>query len=164
MNNFDFNTYDNILDMVGYNGFIDRLGNFYRVCKIKSGNINDSHNEWAIEYLKKVHNVNDLKFSPTNSALIELINLSGPAELLVNCFGFVYYSHDFIFHKPVIRLPNPKVANYKATEEQLNILFFLMRFSGEITDIPIFNEEDVYSYEGQNDYSYVKRIEKKFSK
>lgn len=160
MSNLDFNKYDNIVDMVGYNGFIDRYGNFYKVSKTIDNNVRDSHNSWASEYLKEELDVRQFKFNPTNSALIELLNLSGPAEILVNCFGYVYYSHDFAFHKPIIKLPNPKIANYKVTEEQLNVLFFLMRLNKENVNIPIFTEEDIYTYEGQCDNSYVKKLKK----
>ena len=110
----DFKPYDDALSALGYDGFIDRYGNFYKVCKKRKKGMEDTHNEWAEKFIKEKLNIKDFKFNPTTSALFTLTKLSGPAEVLIHCFGYVYYSHDPIYYKPIIKLPNPKISNYKA--------------------------------------------------
>ena len=160
---YDFNKYDDVVDIHGYEGFIDRNGCFYKVVKRgekitdENGNIRNSHNNWAEAYLKTIMNINNFKFNPTASALFTLTKLSGPAEILVHCFGFVYYSHDPYYYKPIIKVPNPKIANYKVTEEQLDMLFSIMVMNKEKTNIPIFFNEDDTDYLGRDDqYNYKK--------
>ena len=119
---YDFNKYDDVMEIYRYEGFIDRYGNFYKVCKRgekitdEHGRVRDSHNRWAEAYLREKMNIKDFKFNPTASALFTLTSLNGPAEILIHCFGYVYYSHDPLYYKPIIKVPNPKIANYKATE------------------------------------------------
>lgn len=150
----DFKPYDDILDVVGYEGFIDRNGNFYKVGLKRKKSIKDTHNEWAEKFMKEKLNVKDFKFNPTTSALLTLTTLSGPAEILVHCFGYVYYSHDLLYYSPIIKLPDPKVSNYKVTQEQLDTLYLIMKLHRENTDIPIFNDDDEYNYDNDNDYEY----------
>lgn len=160
---YDFNKYDDVIEINRYEGFIDRNGYFYKVCKRgekitdESGRVRDSHNKWAEAYLKDKMNIKDFKFNPTASALFTLTKLNGPAEILIHCFGFVYYSHDPYYFKPIIKTPNPKIANYKATEEQLDMLFSIMVMNKENTNIGIFmgEEED---YLGRDDIENYKRI------
>ena len=153
----DFTPYDDAIDAKGYDGFIDRYGNFYKVCKKSKKGIEDSHNEWADKFIKERLNIKDFKFNPTASALFTLTKLSGPAEILIHCFGYTYYSHDPIYYKPIIKLPNPKIANFKVTNEQLDMLFFVMRLHNENTDIPIFFEEEEYNETSKIDCGYQKR-------
>ena len=148
----DFTPYDDALNTKGYDGFIDRYGNFYKVCKTNKKSIIDSHNEWAERYIKEKLNIKDFKFNPTTSALFTLTKLSGPAEILIHCFGYVYYSHDPIYYTPIIKLPDPKISNYKVTNEQLDMLFLIMRLNKENTDIPIFLEEDEYNESSNLNY------------
>jgi hypothetical protein len=151
---YDFNKYDDATQVNRYEGFIDKNGYFYKVCKRgqkitdETGRIRDSHNLWAEAFLREKLNVKDFKFNPTASALLTLSRLSGPAEILIHCFGFVYYSHDPVFYKPIIKVPDPKISNYKATEEQLDTLYTIMLLNNEkdYTNNSIFFGEDEYDY------------------
>ena len=147
---FDFNKYDDVALIKDYDGFIDKYGNFYKVCprmkKLRKEIRKDSHNEWAQQFITEKLNIKDFKFNPTTSALFTLSTLRGPAEILVHCFGYVYYSHDSVFHKPIIKLPNPKIANYKITDDQLNTLYLIMTMNKEDTNIPIFFGEEEFDY------------------
>lgn len=163
---YDFNKYDDALNVYRYEGFIDRNGYFYKVCKRgekitdESGKVRDSHNEWAEAFLKERMNIKDFKFNPTASALITLTNLSGPAEILIHCFGYVYYSHDPVYCKPIIKVPNPKIANFKVTEEQLDMLYTIMLLNNEkkYTNIDIFFGEESYDYCGKEDKENSKKL------
>ena len=144
---FDFNKYDDAIDVKGYDGFIDKLGNFYKVCKKNKKANSDSHNVWAEKYIREKLKITDLKVNNTVSMLLGLSKLSGPAEVLINCFGYVYYSHDPFFHGPIIKIPNPKIAGYKVTEEQLDMLSMVMILNNEDTNIPIFfDDNEEYTY------------------
>ena len=160
---YDFNKYDDVMEIYRYEGFIDKNGYFYKVAKRglpirdENGKIRDSHNSWAEAYLKEKLKIIDFKFNPTTSALFSLTKLSGPAEILVHCFGFVYYSHDPLYYKPIIKAPNPKIANCKVTEEQLDMLYSLMVLNKESTNIPIFMGDEV-DYLGNDDDINYKRI------
>lgn len=153
----DFNKYDDVMEVRGYDGFIDRNGNFYKVCKKRKKMAEDTHNEWAEVFLKEKLDMSEFKFNPTTSALFTLVSLSGPAEILVNCFGYVYYSHEPIYYKPIIKLPDPKISNYTVTKEQLDMLYLVMAYNQENTDIPIFyGELDNYEYSGLDEYNNQK--------
>ena len=124
----------------------------------EKGVLRDSHNKWAEVYLKEKLNIKNFKFNQTASALLTLAALNGPSEILIHCFGYVYYSHDPIYFKPIIKIPDPKIANYKVTEEQLDMLFYLMILNKENTNIPIFfNDEDI-DYLGRDDNESYKKI------
>lgn len=162
---YDFNKYDDSMEIYRYEGFIDRNGYFYKVAKRgekildENGKIRDSHNNWAEAYLKEKMNIKNFKFNPTASALFTLTSLSGPAEILIHCFGYVYYSHDPAYFKPIIKVPNPKISNYKATEEQLDMLFSIMVLNKENTNISIFfNDEEDVDYLGRDDQENYRRI------
>lgn len=145
----DFNKYDDVVEVKNYNGFIDRLGNFYKVSGKRTKIDSDSHNEWAEAYLKEKLDVKDFKVKPTASMLLTLSKLNGPASILINCFGFVYYSHDPFCHKPIIKAPDPKIANFKITEEQIDMLFKLMFINRENTDVLMdFEEGTITDYCG----------------
>lgn len=161
---YDFKAYDDAMEIHRYEGFIDRNGNFYKVCKRgekitdEKGIVRDSHNKWADAYIKEKLNIKNFKFNPTASALLTFISLNGPAEILIHCFGYVYYSHDPVYYKPIIKAPDPKIANYKATEEQLDMLFSLMVINKENTNIPIFFNDDDIDYLGRDDNKNYKKI------
>ena len=155
----DFNKYDDAIEVKGYDGFIDRYGNFYKVCKKKKKMLEDTHNDWAEVFLREKIKMREFKFNPTTSALFTLVSLRGPAEILVNCFGYAYYSHDPIYYKPIIKIPNPKISGYTVTEEQLNMLYLIMTYNHEDMDIPIFYSDcDTYEYSGLNDDSKQKKM------
>ena len=148
----DFKKYDDVVEIKDYNGFIDRLGNFYKVSTRKTNPFEDSHNEWAEQYMKEKLNIKEFDFKQTTSMLLALSKLSGPASILVNCFGFVYYSHDPFCHKPIIKAPDSKIANFKITEEQVNMLFQVMFINMENTDVLMdFEEGTITDYCGLDD-------------
>ena len=157
---FDFNKYDDAIKVFKFNGFIDELGNFYKVGLKKNKNFTSNfHNEWASKFIKENLNIKDFKFNPTTSALFTLVSLNSPSEILVNCFGYVYYSHDPLYYKPIIKIPNPKIANYKVTEEQLNMLYSIMTLNKEDTDISIFYDDNtLYNYTAIEDDGYQKKL------
>ena len=142
----DFNKYDDVIDMIGYDGFIDKSGNFYRVGLKRKKGLKNTHNDWAEKFMKEKLNTTYFNFNPTVSALLTLSKLSGPTDILVDCFGYVYYSHDPIYYNPIIKLPDPKICDQKATEEQLVSLFMLMTLHKENTDIPIFYDDETFDY------------------
>lgn len=161
---YDFNKYDDALEIYRYEGFIDRLGNFYKVSKRgekifdEKGRVRDSHNNWAEAYLREKMNIKNFKFNPTASALFTLAKLNSPAEILIHCFGFVYYSHDPVYYKPIIKPPDPKIANYKVTEDQLNMLFSIMLLNKENTNISIFfGDDDSFDYYDNEDIKNYKK-------
>ena len=139
----DFNKYDDVVEIKDFNGFIDRLGNFYKVSKKKTNFNEDSHNEWAEVYMKEILKIKDFKLQPTTSMLLALSKLNGPTSILINCFGFVYYSHDPFCYKPIIKAPDYKIANHKITEEQVNTLFKIMLLNMENTDVLMDFEEGI---------------------
>lgn len=152
---FDFEKYDDANQVKDYDGFIDKLGNFYKVCKRNKKIYEDSHNKWAEQFIKEKLNISDFKLNPSVSMLLCLSKMNGPAEILIHCFGFVYYSHDPIYLKPIIKVPNPKIASYKVTKEQLDMLSMVMLLNNEDINIPIFfDDNEEYSYCGLDDNKY----------
>lgn len=148
---FDFNKYDDVTKVYRYNGFIAPDGSYYKVCSKNSDFRKDTHNMWAETFIKEKLNIKEFKFNPTASAIITLSKLSGPADILINCFGYVYYSHEPIYYKPIIKIPNPKMSGIKCSEEQLNTLYMLMLLNNEDTNNPILNGEDEYNYCGYDE-------------
>lgn len=130
MSNFDFTPYDDVANYNKYDGFFDQEGRFYKVKLRRSSMFSNGHNEWAEQYMKE-HNMSKLDIPHTYSALLNLSKLNGPAEVLINCYGFAYYGHDPIYYKPIIILPDPKIAGYKATSEQIESLFKIMLLNNE---------------------------------
>lgn len=105
----DFNKYDDAVAVKDYDGFIDKDGNYYKVVLRREKGSKDSHNIWAENFLKDNIDINNLKLDLTYSTIFKLVELRGPAEVLINCLGFVYYSHDTLYCKPIIKLPNPRI-------------------------------------------------------
>lgn len=128
MNNFDFNSYD--LDISKYyDGFIDSDGRFYRVKK--KGMNEDLHNKWAFMYIHSSNdstkiqiNINCL-FSPNN------FNIKSFTDLLIDVFGFTYYSHDSIYLKPIIRFPNPVISDKRASCNQVEAIVKILKINNE---------------------------------
>lgn len=141
----DFKAYDDMLECCRYDGFFDTNGKYYKVKLRNSNMMIDSHNNWAEEFIKGKIDVSKINMKATNSLLFGLSRISGPASLLVHCYGFVYYSHDPIYHKPIIILPNEKIAGHRVTDQQLNSLFEMMMINKENPyNNPIFlNDGDI---------------------
>lgn len=150
--NYDFNQYNNMEECKRYNGFFDQDGNFYRVNLKNSLNMALTHNTWADKYLKENLKLSEITFNPSYSLIDRLRQITSPSELLVNGYGFVYYSHDPMRFKPIIIKPNPSVAGKRITKEQLDKLFEIMILNNENPFFnPIFTEEEVYEYNGLDD-------------
>lgn len=151
----DFKPYDDLVKIIGYDGFIDQKGNFYKVCPKRKKSSSDSHNLWAEAYMREKFKISDFKISNDISTLLALSKLSGPAEVLINCFGYIYYSHDPFYYAPIIKLPNPKISKYTATKEQLDMLYEIMYLNNENVDIPIFYEDNkTYDYCDIDEYKF----------
>lgn len=151
MSNLDFNKYDDIIDIKDYEGFISPRGYFYKVALNKDKSRKIDHNLWAEEYLKNnlkvFKNVNYI-----NSGLFTLSKVSSPSDLLVNILGFVYYSHDIDYNKPIIKLPNPMYNGCSMTKEQDELLYSIMMINNEHPESnPIFLDDEVYNYVGMNE-------------
>lgn len=143
----DFNKYDDILKIKGYDGYIDQDGNFYRVKQKLRATCN--HEIWAEEYLKKnPTKYNDIKVE--DSLLLNLVKLNTCTEKLIHLYGFVYYSHDELLFKPIIKLPNPKIFGRRVTASQLDTLYGILLINNENTNIPIF-DGDTLDYVGLED-------------
>ncbi len=156
---FDFNKYDDASLIHNYDGFIDQNGNYYKVSHRRQSKNIDSHNEWAKAFLKQKLNIDDYNFNKFYSSIFSSVLLNGPAEILINCFGYVYYSHDAIIYKPIIKLPNPKILNYRVTQEQLDMLYSVMLYNNEDTNISIFyDDNDEYTYCGIEDGGYQRKF------
>lgn len=154
----DFNKYDDALKVKDYDGFIDKQGNFYKVALRRNKNNINNHDTWAEKFLKDYINISNLNLDLNYPTIFKLVELKGPSEVLINCLGYVYYSHDPILYKPIIKLPNPKIFGYKATEEQLDMLYNIMLLNKEDINIPIFyDEDDEYDYCGLDENNYKRR-------
>lgn len=75
----DFKQYSNPEDMVGYLGFIDPLGNFYRVREIDDPEWEKPHNTWARQFLN-IHGLEREK------------DMTDSLTLIKN-YGFILCSH-----------------------------------------------------------------------
>lgn len=156
----DYKLYDDIKDSIGYDLFIDKNGKFYRIKKRLDKN-STSHEKWADEYLRMNNiNIDTSKFQ--SSIIFKLSNLKTSTDKLINYCGFVYYSHDHCYYKPIIELPNPAIYGNRVTENQLDTLFGVMMVNNENTNIPIF-EGETLKYVCMNDeVDYEENRIKKF--
>ena len=144
----DYKLYDDYNDAKGYDLFIAPNGEFYRIKK-RLDKSNISHETWAEEYIK----LNNIKIDVSKfqtSIIFRMNNLRTATSKAIHCLGFIYYSHDHIYYKPIIELPNPKVYGNCVTDAQLDTLYAVMLINNENTDIPIF-EGDTLRYVGMND-------------
>ena len=132
----DFTKYDDVLKMKGYDGYIDPQGHFYRVKMRLRPTCN--HEIWAEEYLK-TNALNCRDIAVSESLILNLVTLKTYTEKLIHLHGFIYYSHDELLYKPIIKLPNPKIFGKRATEEQMDALYSIMLINNEKTNIPIFD-------------------------
>ena len=141
---FDMKKYDDINLIKDCDLFIDPSGYFYKIKPIKGISILN-HNTWSKKYLDNLKYTFNHKFSP--------------AEIMVHLFGFVYYSHDQLKYKPIIKTPNPRYFNVSSSPEQLNSLFNVMMVNGENPfNVPmLMGEENIYDYEEINDNQFQKK-------
>ena len=156
-NQFDFNRYDDLLEIHKYNGFIDQDGYFYKVSPRNHQGMKIDHNLWARAYVK-AHGDKFKRMDFSASGLFTLSQISSEVDVMVHIYGFVYYSHDELYYKPIIKCPNPKYNNFIKSAKQEDMLFNIMLLNNENPfDNPIFNDKDVYNYEGLNDEFKIRR-------
>lgn len=156
---FDFNRYDDLVDIYKYNGFIDQDGYFYKIGPKNHSNTGIEHNLWARAYVK-THGDKFKRMDFSASGLFTLSQISSEVDVLVHLYGFVYYSHDDMYYKPIIKCPDPKYNNLIITEEQENMLFDIMLLNNEDPfNNPIFKSDcdKVYKYVGLNDEPFGRR-------
>lgn len=146
--------------------FIDQDGLYYQVKRtISKSRIN--HNVWAEQYLHEINDKN-LSIDIYSGDYVEQImkikerlrNLS-PAELLVHKYGFLYYSHDELLYKPIIKVANPSYYNIRVSEEQLDSLFEIMVLNNENPfNVPmLMGDNSIYDYvEEERGKTYGKKL------
>lgn len=150
-NQFDFSRYDDILDIHNYNGFIDQEGNFYKVSRKNHPKSKIDHNLWAREYVR-THGDRFRRMDFSASGLFTLSQISSEVDVMVHIYGFVYYSHDDYYYKPIIKVPDPKYNKLMKSKQQDDLLFNIMLLNNEDPfHNPIFTSDTVYSYDGLND-------------
>ena len=133
---------------IKYDGFIAPNGDFYIVKEKRNSMSLVGHNEWAQQYMK-IKKLKNFQAQQTYSMLLALSKLNGPAEYLIHCFGFVYYSHDPLLYKPIIILPNKAIFGYSATSYQLETLYDIMLLNKEKPEkIELFTDSNIYEYSG----------------
>ena len=154
-NKFDFNQYDDIVDICHYNGFIDQDGNFYKVSPKSHSKSRVDHNLWAREYVK-AHGDRFSRMDFSASGLFTLSQISSEVDVMVHIYGFVYYSHDSLYCKPIIKCPDPKYNNFLMSRKQEELLYNIMLLNEEQPyNNPIFNNDNVYKYIGLNDEKII---------
>lgn len=140
----DFNKHDDILKIKDYDGFISPDGYFYKVKKHREEN--KDHNLWAKAFLEKYGMNLELKLD-TDSLIFQLSSFrGGPSDSLVQLYGYIYYSHDGMFYKPIIQLPNPKLFGKRATEDSLDMLYNILLINDEKKAIDAIFRDNVLSY------------------
>lgn len=136
--NIDLKSYDDLMLVSKHDLFINKLGEYYKIKKTLSKD-SMNHNIWALKYLEEI---NDKE---------KYVGLS-PSEVLIHKYGFLYYSHDMLLYKPIIKIANPKYFKEKVTREQLDSLFDIMIINDENPFIvPMLNgKKNIYDYEEMN--------------
>ena len=147
-------------DLKGYDGFINQDGNFYKVKKISYNN-GVGHYEWADKYIR---NYILIETNPKKLLKLKDYLKKDPVELLINQFGFVYYSHDNEFNQPIVKGPNSRFGGFKPSDKQLNTLMNIMILNGEdpFKHSIMFDERDTLFIERTIGGSYEKNICKGF--
>jgi len=139
---FDFNPYDDVAEVLEYDGFISPSGYYYKVRRSMSNDSID-HDMWAKEYLEKIIGLEKIISNISGSLLLGLTQMNSYVFTLVHMQGFVYYSHDPISRGPIIIAPNPRINNRNMTKEQNDLLFSIMCMNGEDAfNNPVLNGED----------------------
>lgn len=143
--NFDIKGYDDVSNIKRYDGFIGPDGLFYKVKKQYSNDINLSHLTWAEYYLSHDKEKLSNLLTPSYSVLYILSRLSSKQDILIHFFGFVYYSHDYLTHEPIIIPPDPMYNSQNITSEQLDTLYEIMKNNLEQPlNHEIFSQSDYY--------------------
>lgn len=144
---FNFEPQD-IKKCTRYDGFISPNGDYYIVKERRNSMSMIGHNEWAKEYMK-IKNLRTFQINQSYSMLLALSKLNGPAEYLIHCFGFIYYSHDPILYKPIIILPKKSIFGLTATSSQMDSLYEIMTLNHEHPEnLLIFIDSNIDSYCG----------------
>lgn len=155
MSKFNFEPQDVTL-CKRYDGFIAPNGDYYIVKERRNTMSRIGHNEWAEEYLKE-KKLQTSESSKSYSMLLALSQLRGPAEILIHCYGFVYYSHDPFLYKPIVLLPKPKIFGNRATSSQMDTLFEVMLLNNEDPlNLEIFVDSNIYEYNGLEERGKMK--------
>ncbi len=142
---FDIKGYKDLSNIVDYDGFIDPNGLFYKVKKKYSNDISVSHLTWAEYYLSQDKDKLNNLLTPSYSVLYILSKLNSKQDILINFFGFVYYSHDYLTREPIIIPPDPMYNDKSITSEQLDTLYEIMNNNLEQPlNHEIFSQEDYY--------------------
>ena len=153
---FDFNRYDDIIDIHKFNGFIDQNGYFYKVSPRNHSHAKISHNLWAREYVK-AHGDRFRRMDFSASGLFALSQISSEVDVMVHIYGFVYYSHDDLYYKPIVKCPDPKYNKFIMTRRQKELLYNIMLLNDEDpTNNPVFISDNVYTYVGLNEEEKIK--------
>jgi len=132
MSKFDFSPYSLEDDIYNYDGFIDQDGNFYKVKLKNQDKYNEevTHYTWADKYTKEVLGVDRLRLDPHYSTLYMLSVLRDNLNILVQYYGFIYYSHAHLFHTPIIMYPNGEFGK-TPSNRQLDVLWEIMERNKE---------------------------------
>lgn len=119
-NLIDFNKYYDSKDVVNYELFIGRDGEYYKVKTRYESAENVTHYKWADEYLKR----NNMQNFKDNKEIEKYCKT--PLEFLVHYLGFIRYTHSFSSSRTVyLTFPNPLYFNKKITKEQIDSLYKL---------------------------------------
>ena len=133
--------------------FIDQKGLYYQIKKtISSSKIN--HNIWANAYINEQNekripvDLNSPDYLEQIMQAKERIKNLSPAEYLIHKYGFLYYSHDELLYKPIIKIANPAYYKMRASDEQLDSLFEIMVLNHENPfNVPmLMGDTNVYDY------------------
>ncbi len=147
-NTFDFKRYDDAVEVHDYNGFIDQDGYFYKVSSKNHTDAKVDHNLWSRAYVK-AHGDRFRRMDFSASGLFTLSQISSEVDVMVHIYGFVYYSHDDVYSKPIIKVPDPKYNKFTKSKYQDDMLFSIMLLNNEDPfSNPIFMDDKVYSYIG----------------
>lgn len=154
MNKMDLTPYDKVEDVLQYDLFIDRKGQYYRVGKRNPSEYKKvSHEEWAAYFLDSLDA--NQKCDIPSGRLMNLAKINKKTSLLIQLYGFVYYSHDHHLYQPIIEKPDPYYFGKSATREQLDSLYIVMEMNKEKPlENPIFDENvsGIVACENRVDY------------
>lgn len=153
---YDFKKYDDLIEIKDYDGFISPEGYFYKVKKRRS-NVGD-HNVWAEQFIRENNGKIDLNLKDNVSMLFSLSKLSGPSDILVHLYGYIYYSHDGLLYKPIIKLPNRILFNKSASNEALDMLFDILIINNEKAAIKSIFEDENLTYSGLDNDTTIHRL------
>ncbi len=128
MNNIDYSSYKVDISKY-YDGFIDPRGRYYRVKE--KGSSDELHNLWAKNFIKNYSAVLNVDININYNTINCIKNINNFEDILINIFGFISYKHDSIYLKPIIKLPNPKIAEVRVSKEQIEALYNIMSINQE---------------------------------